>query len=660
MKKILHLFFFVFTAAYAQNQDSPIIDSLKNALKNAKTDKEKILIQNNLSEIFINIDQDQGTIYAKSAIALAEKTNDKKGLAKAYQCLGKNTDSPLALNYYNKGLSIAEEINDKKQIGIFYRCIGVFYIYKNDYENGLNYCFKSLKVSEELKDNQEIAGNLLNIGFLYNDLKDVNQALSYFNKALEKNKTFDNPLMKAVILENIGVIYNAQNKNESAIQYLKQALGIYEQVENLNFMATAKSTLGSSYMQLKQFDTAEVYLKDALAISRQLGINRTLSNSLHVLSMIYAERYDDSKSLNYYKNNNVLNNALSMLKEAAQLDKEVDNKAAQLENYREMSEIYETQNDIKNAFDTYKKYSMLRDSIYTIENKETVKNLEDKRTIELKEKEIQLNTLQLENKEKQKWYFIGGMGLLIIVGGLLFYQSRSRKKTNEQLKVLNTNLDQANKVKTRFFNILNHDLRSPVSNLIHFMHLQKENPELLDAESKARLENKTMSSAENLLHSMEDILLWSKGQMENFKPVLKNIEVAVLFNDIKNHFVSEEKVKIVFENKENIVINTDENYLKTIMRNLTANAIKALNASENGTVTWKVWQENNQKFLSITDNGKGASDAQFKALYDETEVVGISTGLGLHLIRDLANAINCKVSVDSKINVGTTFTMNIS
>jgi signal transduction histidine kinase len=162
------------------------------------------------------------------------------------------------------------------------------------------------------------------------------------------------------------------------------------------------------------------------------------------------------------------------------------------------------------------------------------------------------------------------------------------------------------------------------------------------------------------LYSMEDILLWSKGQMENFKPLLKDIEVKLLFEDTQKHFASEEKVKIVFENKDNIKINTDENYLKTIMRNLTGNAVKALSNIENGIIIWKVWQENHQKFLSITDNGSGGTDAQFKALYDDKEVVGIRTGLGLHLIRDLADAINCKVEVDSKINIGTTFILRMA
>ena len=115
------------------------------------------------------------------------------------------------------------------------------------------------------------------------------------------------------------------------------------------------------------------------------------------------------------------------------------------------------------------------------------------------------------------------------------------------------------------------------------------------------------------------------------------------------------KVIITFDDSGNTQIYTDENYLKTIIRNLTGNAIKALNQVQNPTILWKAWEENNQTFLSITDNGPGGTQGKFKALYDETEVVGIQSGLGLHLIRDLAKAIHCEILVKTKPNQGTSF-----
>ena len=148
--------------------------------------------------------------------------------------------------------------------------------------------------------------------------------------------------------------------------------------------------------------------------------------------------------------------------------------------------------------------------------------------------------------------------------------------------------------------------------------------------------------------------------MENFKPQPKKIAVNSLFEDVQNHFMSEENIKISFENADNIMINTDEDYLKTIIRNLTGNAIKALDGVNNPTIIWKAFSQNNVNYLSISDNGNGATIDKFKALYDDKEVVGIKTGLGLHLIRDLAKAIDCEISVDSKIGEGTTFTLKIS
>ena len=202
-------------------------------------------------------------------------------------------------------------------------------------------------------------------------------------------------------------------------------------------------------------------------------------------------------------------------------------------------------------------------------------------------------------------------------------------------------------------------MRSPVANLIHFLHLQKDSPELLDEETKKRMQNKTISGAENLLCSMEDILLWSKGQMENFKPHPQKIAIEVLFEETQKHFSSNENIQLSFENPENIILNTDENYLKTIIRNLTGNAIKALDKTSNGKIIWKAWQENEAQYLSISDNGPGGTQEQFKALYDDSEVIGIKSGLGLHLIRDLATAINCKIEVSSKPDSGTTFTIKV-
>ena len=341
--------------------------------------------------------------------------------------------------------------------------------------------------------------------------------------------------------------------------------------------------------------------------------------------------------------------------------------------YSTLSEIQKLLGNYKEALQSHEQYAIYNDSVFNSENKETIKNLEDKREIELRDKEIKINKLSLEAKVKQKWLFVAGISFLAIIGGLLFYQSRKRKLTNLKLETLNKtldqnnlkletlnkDLDQANKAKTRFFGILNHDLRGPVSNLVIFLQLQQEAPEMLDEESTKRMQDKTMTGAKNLLASMEDILQWSKSQMENFKPQPKNVSINQLFDDTKKVFSGYLNIKIEYQNPKNIEIFTDDNYLKTIIRNLTSNSINVFTDIENPIIIWKAWQIDKISYLSITDNGPGANPEKLKALFDESELGSTKSGLGLHLIRDMAKAIDCEISVQSTMGVGTTFTLKL-
>ena len=355
-----------------------------------------------------------------------------------------------------------------------------------------------------------------------------------------------------------------------------------------------------------------------------------------------------------------LSKAEILLKDAIKKCKAINHKGKNLQfSLESLSYVYELKKDYKNAYHNFQECVYIYDSLNSIENKNKILNQEASFNLEKKDTEISFNKKLVENQKKQNLYLIIFLILIVGIAALIYYQNLLRQKTNKKLQLLNTELDQANRIKTRFFGILNHDLRSPVANLIHFLHLQKENPEILNQETKERLQNKTISGAENLLSSMEDILLWSKGQMENFKPQPKKITVEQLFEDNKKVFSGYHHITFEYLNPENIEIFTDENYLKTILRNLTSNSINVFSTTENPTIIWKAWQEKNKTYLSIRDNGPGSEKEKFRALYDETEVVGIKSGLGLHLIRDLAKAINCEISVNSIQNEGTTFVISI-
>jgi len=658
MKKWCLLLLWIPLFSFGQKEGQERIDSLLAVLPKMKSDSTKVKTLNDLSYNYQYIDPKSGQKYANDALLLSQQIRWSDGIAEAYRSLGINysvdSDFEKSLLYYGKAL---KSTSNKKILSKVLRSTGLIYTYQSDYKNAMDFDMRALKMSEEVGDKKGVAAVLSNIGIIYYDLQNYRKAIEHYDKARKINEEMGN---KAYLSNNLGNLangYSALKEYEKAIEYYKKAIVINDELGDIGNKSINLGALGGVYFKQKKYDETLAYTLQSLKLSTEINDDRNMAHAEALIGEIYYEKSKQAK--NEKERIDYLEKAKAQFYKALPLDKKLHNLKEISTDYQSLANVEALLNNHKQAFQLFQTAVSYKDSVFNEDSKETIKNLEDKRAIELRDKEIQLNRVTLESKEKQKWFYIFGILLFAIIGILLFYQSKNRKKSNEKLQLLNSELDQANKVKARFFSILNHDLRSPVSSLIQFLHLQKDSPELLTEESRIRMENKTISSAENLLESMEDLLLWSKGQMENFTPQFKNTAVSNIFEDLSRHFSATENIKITFENPENLCLDTDENYLKTILRNLTGNAIKALEKTPNATITLKAFRQNNQNFISVSDNGPGGTQEQFRALYDEKEVVGIKTGLGLHLIRDLAKAIHSKITVDTNPGNGTIFTLFI-
>ena len=644
MRKLAFCFFMILGCHSLLSQNSNIAkaDSLLQKLQTTSDNKIKTDIYNSLFAVYRNVDTEKANYYANQQWEMAKKINDKDKIAQSLRNKGiiqtnlGNYDTAIEL--YKLALTENPLPATKAMI---YGSLGRAHFLKGDNAICLEYSFKSLSIYENLKDKKSIANQLNNIASTYIALGDNNNARIYMTKAKEalEEKTEQNAALPI--------------DNKTPIHQINQTLNTEPSGDFDTNKAEIYLKKGTILSNQKKWKEAENNIQKSILEAKKLGYTNKVALAITILGDLYLKIFNenqDKKTLEKAKDNYT---------KALEIYNQINDKHSISINLKKLSDVEQKLGNIKKALEYNTKYSVYRDSIFNDKTKNTITHIEDQREIELKNRQIKINKLELEAKEKQKWFYISGIFLLVIIGSLLFHQSYNRKKNNQKLRQLNSQLEEANRIKTRFFGILNHDLRSPVANLIHFLHLQKENPEILNQETKERLQNKTISGAENLLSSMEDILLWSKGQMENFKPQPKKITVKQLFEDNKKVFSGYQNITFEYHNPENIEIFTDENYLKTILRNLTSNSINVFSTTENPTIIWKAWQEKNKTYLSITDNGPGSEKEKFRALYDETEVVGIKSGLGLHLIRDLAKAINCEISVNSIQSEGTTFVISI-
>lgn len=624
------------------------------------------------------------------------KVNMLSRLSDYYQ----TADPKLAKKYEDLGLSLAKQLKRDSDVCIFYGYIGETYIYAGDIKNGVKICDQEFELAKKhgYKTGESLASS--DIGLAYQIQGNYPLSQDYFFRALTFAEEIKNRLLMGICYINISANFFNQNNTAKTIfyatksleacrglkvncysviskadeftgsSYLKEgkaavaqdyytrALKIYQQNNDANGEATMYTLLVSTYPSdpAKQLD----YGLKAQAIWDRMGPGNLYGiSNLGNIGSAYATMARQQKT-NIQLKNGLFDKAETYITKAIKLAKDNDSKQNIIFFTDSLSVINAERGKYKDAYTNLVSHNQLADSVYSQESKNKIAALEGKHDLALKEQELRINKLEVANQQKQKWLLFAGLLTFVIIAGLIYYQSRQRKRTNTTLLLLNNELDEANKIKTKFFSILNHDLRSPVASFVNFLHLQQNAPDLLDKDAGETYSKNAVIAAENLLTTMEDLLLWSKGQMENFKPGNKILAVKDFFDHVQATVNPPDNIRISFEQQPGMVLNVDEHYLKTIMLNLTNNAIKALGAKSGGTITWKAWEDGSQKYLSVTDNGPGATQEAFKALYDDAAPIGIKSGLGLHIVRDLAKAIGCHLSVNLKQGSGVELQLKFS
>jgi signal transduction histidine kinase/tetratricopeptide (TPR) repeat protein len=663
-KFLLILCCYTSSAVFCQQQE--LIDSLLQQIPLAKNDTAAARLYKAVADKYIVSNPVKARAYANEGLALATRMKWSKAIAVFNSIIATifndagNYDS--ALFYNNKALAVHKKNKDTFNTASVLNNMGVISQRLSEYDAAAGYFFESLKAGEALKNKHLTALAYSNIASVYFAQKDFKKALDYNFKALQIQEQEDSPDDIAAVQSAIANIYQETSDSAKAAVYYRQALQNYQKTENQFGIAAVYTNMATLYGKdyVNKLNTAlkADTIWEAVSPSYMLAIVNTGN-----IGVAYLDMAKDSTGTIFSGENipagknNLLKKAVFYLNKAIAISKaagDVNNEAFFMGN---LAEAQALNGDYKNAYINFRRYQLVQDSVFSQENKNKIAGTESKYEIAKKNEELAVKQLTINNQKNRMWLLAAGIGFLLILGTVLYRQSRIRKKTNIALQQLNYELDAANKVKATFFGILSHDLRSPVANLINFLQLQKRNPGLLSETQIADRENKISQSAEHLLETMEGILLWSKGQMENFKADISPVPVNTLFNYIDKFFYDKGNIQFNFSRADGLVLQTDLNYLQTIMRNLTANAVKALQQTGNAVITWQAAAENDIIILSITDNGPGISNEKASTLFEDTRLSGSSNGLGLHIIKDLAKAINCNIAVQSGNN-GTCFTLS--
>lgn len=515
-------------------------------------------------------------------------------------------------------------------------------------------------------------------------------ALEIYKKELSQ-KTFDgaDSANLGVSYINIGSLYTELKQPKKALEYLTPSRKFIEQYK-VAILHYYKNT-ADAYLQLSQPNTAKVYYDSLTSLTKQEFGAPTDRNNNWDIRML-----SDLSFADYYLANKKIDNALSYMKIAQTLigtsvtdtlditvfnykmgktlvaakdyagalvylkNAEKIGKDMGLGQYadvlRELAQCYSGTGQWQKAALYYQKYLPIRDSLYTEDIQKSMDEAEAKFQNKEKQQQIKSQQKDLNFAQKQRIWLIAGLSLTGLIALLLIIFYRNKKKTadvldraNKQLSQLNTELEEANRTKAKLFGIIGHDFRSPVKQVYQFLKLQKLN--VHTEQEKAERAAKIEAATESLLETMEDLLLWSKTQMNELKPHIESIELLPALNPVEQLLqLNMEAKNIQFRNTigPESTVTADYNFLQTIYRNLLQNAIKA--SPQDGSIVVNLSVQNGSSILSIQNNGAAFSQQDFEKLVHSRQTAHALNGLGLQLVQELSGKMKAEVRFAPIIN----------
>ncbi|WP_353480604.1 tetratricopeptide repeat-containing sensor histidine kinase [Haliscomenobacter sp.] len=647
-RKQLYLVLLMFTCILVQSPGQTAIDSLKRLLPQTREDTARTRLYKSIVEALSN-DPKQALYYANLGLKHVIKMHWPKGVAvfngifgRIYTDLG---EYAKAKRYLTIELEIHQRNQDQINIANSYNSFGTLYLRQGQHTQALNEYLQALKVAESAAVNALIPNVLENISVVYFDQEHYDKAFHYSKQALKKYQMLGDTMGMAKSLSGMANNYHLTKDTIKAIQYYQKALDLYQQIE-----APVKM--------------AEVYQNQALLIKQ-------LPNKLQ-LQLKAQAIWDQTFPAHQLSIVNLGNIGWSFLESAKQnprtqkaaLDKAtfyyqraigLADSAQDLGNQHLLlglhAELEAAKGNYKIAYQAMYQYHELYDSIYSQETKNKLAEAESNYFIDQKNTEIAIQRLTIGNQRKIQWAFGLGSLFLLVIAFLFYRLSQNRRKSNQQLQQLNLSLDQANRQKAQLLAVLSHDLRHPLSNLIALLHLQKNAPDLLTPELAQQNQANITANTEILLENLENMLLWSKEQMNQAGIEKQTVLVKDLFQRLHATFAVQNQFELVFDCPTGFSIHTDPNYLWIILQNLSSNSSKALQKVQNGKITWRAWNQDAKNYLSIEDNGAGFPVAVLQG-FNQTKNEMMLSGFGLQVVQDFAQKLDIDLHFENSPSGG--------
>lgn len=258
--------------------------------------------------------------------------------------------------------------------------------------------------------------------------------------------------------------------------------------------------------------------------------------------------------------------------------------------------------------------------------------------------------------------------LLAVAAMFLFFRSYKRKlKMQGQLELErkeNEQRQEINEERLRFFTNITHELRTPLTLIIGPLEDLVNDSGLQDVyRKKIKIIN---NAAVRLLELVNGLLEFRKTETHNRQLIVSKGDITSVVKETGLRFKElnrNKDVNFVFHIDENIPkIYFDREVITTILNNLLSNAVKY---TPKGSITVSVSRHNDDISIIVSDSGYGISEEALPHIFERYYQANgkrqaSGTGIGLALVKSLAELHHASLTVKSKTGEGSCFCLTLN
>lgn len=644
---------------YNQQQDSLALayttEALQRLPEGRSVLKGRLLYRQAMLFYFTRQDLVRALPLLDSAYALLKASNDPALFGPFLQSYGpilsQNLQCQKALNI----LTEAEQVYlSNKAVGTTDRLLNV---YSNllsaaymlgDYQRALAFARKGIEVGK-VSDNYELVADLYyNNALTLSALGYEQDAEQNYLKSLELNRKGKVAAGIVTVTTALGDYYCRHNQAKRGFQYLDQAKAAAAQAKDFYAVAVAQKIAAAGYASQKD------YARALAEIDSCIRYFETTKDSRMIQGM-YLEKAST------LKDNHQPEEAIMWANKELDLARQTSGYAYIYSSYQLLSDIEKERGHFEQALRYHEQYAAYKDSVYSNDLKSKLAEERTRQNVEAVQDARQKAEREaaLLNTQNRLFLALGAALLTLLAAGAYFFRKLRRAKN--LLDAQNLQLAQLNQAKDKFFGIIAHDLRNPLS---AFQGVGEQLRFYLEKGDTAKLHKITgliAKSAASLSALLDNLLSWAllnRGMIPySPEPLTLSSEIAANF-DIHENAAAAKGIQLESSIPPDLLVQADRNALQAILRNLVGNAVKF--TPPGGRVTLGCAARGDKVCIVINDTGTGIAAEKLDKLFtlDKRATHGTAgekgAGLGLLLCKELVELNRGMLRVFSTEGKGST------